>query len=129
MTKTLAAKINRNFASIARLVLDPRYRGVSIAATFLRRVCELSPLPWIELTSEMANLVPFCEAAGFKLIGRGMDKFRRGAINRVTKPSNSPYGKSNWTSETFAKYLKRVRFSRPAYYLFDNRENCEQLQF
>ena len=37
LSKSLAQRINRNFASVIRLVLDPRYRGAGLAAGFLRR--------------------------------------------------------------------------------------------
>jgi len=129
LTKALAARINRDFACVTRLVLDPRYRGAGIGSALLRRVCELSPWPWIELTSEMANLVPFCEAAGFRLVGSGKDKTKavRSARSRA-QPRRSHYGKSNWTPEGYAAYLERVRFSRPAYYIFDNRKNCSEHQ-
>ena len=34
-----------------------------------------APWPWIELISEMADLVPFCEAAGFRRVARARDHF------------------------------------------------------
>jgi len=124
LTRRRAKWINRTFASVMRIVLDPRYRGAGIASAFLRRCCELATWPWIELVSEMANLVPFCEAAGFKRVGLSGDKGR-------TRPpqycpgtgSAGPYGKSGWTAEGFRAYYERARFSRPAYYIFDNRKN------
>jgi len=121
-----AKLINGNFATVTRLVLDPRYRGAGIAARFLRRVAETTPWPWIELISEMANLVPFAEAAGFVRLGRGTDKFRRGGRADVLSGSRRGgwYGSASRGSETWRRFLRRVRFSRPAYYVFDNRQNC-----
>jgi len=125
MTTGLAARINRSFASVSRLVLAPRYRGAGLAGAFLARVCEDCPWPWIELVSEMANLVPFCEAAGFRLVGRGSDKANDGHASGAFAPGRSAYGRSNWTPGRFAEYIRKVRFSRPAYYLRDNRRVCE----
>ncbi len=126
LTKATAARINRNFVCVSRLVLDPRYRGAGIASAFLRRVCELAPWPWVELVSEMANLVPFCEAAGFRLVSRARDKTKAppGGSRSAAGAGRGHYGKSNWTAEGYGAYLKKVRFSRPAYYVFDNRKNC-----
>ena len=127
LTKPLARWINDNFAAVVRLVLVPRYRGAGIAAAFLRRCCELSSWPWIELSSEMAALVPFCEAAGFRPAGKGLDKSRRsGRLTGPPRKSESPYGKSAWTEQTFRAYWRRVRFSRPAYYIFDNRRGRQE---
>jgi GNAT superfamily N-acetyltransferase len=113
-----AARVNRNFAAVTRLVIDPRYRGAGIAWRFLRRACELTPWRWIELVSEMAAVVPFCQAAGFRRIYTGNAVALPG--HRV-EPRRTCYGKSNWTQEGFEKYLKRVRFSRPAYFIFENK--------
>jgi len=126
LTAARARRINRNFASVSRVVLAPRYRGAGIAAAFLRRACELTPWPWIELVSEMANLVPFCQAAGFVRLGLFPGKLKNmrcgcGRPSSERGPGRGCWGKSNWTDATFAEYLRRSRFSRPGYYLFDNR--------
>lgn len=126
VTAARARRINRNFASVSRVVLDPRYRGAGIAAAFLRRACELTPWPWLELVSEMANLVPFCESAGFVRLGltaRKPKKLRSEGGRRSSERGRRRgyWGRSNWTDATFAQYLRRTRFSRPGYYLFDNR--------
>jgi len=144
LTRRRAQWINRTLASVVRIVLDPRYRGAGIASAFLRRCCRLVPWPWIELVSEMADLVPFCQAAGFKRIGVSRDKEKRGRSSfsprsqtsgreaavgkKELRPlfSRGPYGKSGWTDEGFRAYYKRARFSRPAYYIFDNRENLSR---
>lgn len=134
LSRQFARQINRDFASVSRLVLDPRYRGAGLAAAFLRRCCQLTDWPWIELTSSMADLVPFCEAAGFRRIattGRKdaepqRKKRRESPPRRIApapgrRPNRGPYGRSNWTDAGYAAYLRRSRFTRPAYFLFDNR--------
>ena len=114
--RELARRINDNFTSVSRLVLDPRYRGAGIAANFLKRCCELATWPWIELVSEMADLVPFCESAGFNRIAKSPDKFLKKPSRRSTA-----WVKSGWTEKGFKTYTQKSRFSRPVYYLYDNR--------
>ncbi len=144
LSRHLARRINRDFASVVRLVIDPRYRGAGIAAAFLRRCCELTDWPWIELISQMADLVPFCEAAGFRRVDddghrdtetQRIDSERGQKRNGVARaqacttnslgrrPNRGHYGRSNWTDAAYAAYLRRSRFSKPAYFLFDNRAN------
>ncbi|MCE5325668.1 MAG: hypothetical protein LLG01_04575 [Planctomycetaceae bacterium] len=117
ITAAGAVRINREIAAVTRLVIDPRYRGAGIAWRFLRRACELTSWRWIELVSEMAGVVPFCQAAGFTRVDAG----DAGASDRGGGPHRTCYGKSNWTEEGFRKYQQRVRFSRPAYFIFENK--------
>ena len=119
MSPTRARVINKNFACVSRLVLDPRYRGAGIGGFFLRRACEAAPWPWIELISEMANLVPFYRAAGFVMAGRSD---RKPTSAGEQGPDRSFWGKSNWTDATYAQYTRRTRHSRPAYCIRDNRK-------
>ena len=118
MSSARASLINNNFACVSRLVLDPRYRGAGIGGWFLRCACEAAPWPWIELISEMANLVPFYQAAGFVRTGRSD---RKHAGESKQGPGRTCWGRSNWTDATYAKYKKRTRHSRPAYCIRDNR--------
>ena len=159
LSRHLARQINRDFASVVRLVIDPRYRGAGLAAAFLRRCCQLTDWPWIELISQMADLVPFCQAAGFRRVGDwlrfsppGQDPREQANDARLNpspetpesgekrclspasphaklaglspgrQPNRGPYGRSNWTDAAYAAYLRRSRFSKPAYFLFDNRK-------
>ncbi len=126
LTKARADSINRNFASVSRLVVDPRFRGAGIASTFLRRCCELTDWPWIELVSEMADIVPFYRSAGFRKVGSGEDRVCD--IDRVAgrRSGRGPrdaghWGKSGWTEDGFDNYKRRSRFSRPVYLIRDNR--------
>ena len=122
VTRARARQINRNFACVSRLVLDPRYRGAGLAGAFLGRCCEMVRWPWIEMVSEMGALVPFGRRAGFRRIATAGK-----ACSDVTRPrrrrekSATAWGKSGWTQEGFAAYARRCRFSRPAYFLRDNR--------
>jgi len=119
MSSDQARTINRNFACISRFVLDPRYRGAGIGGWFLDRACRSAPWPWIELISEMANLVPFYRVAGFVRAGRQPRKSRMRQTGQG--PGHGCWGKSNWTAASYAEYRKRTRRSRPAYCIRDNR--------
>jgi len=126
MSSARAEVINRNFACVSRLVLDPRYRGAGIGGWFLRSACEAAPWPWIELISEMANLVPFYKTAGFVQAGRSEGKppfdYARDKPGESKRGSaHGFWGKSNWTDATYAQYTRRTRHSRPAYCIRDNR--------
>lgn len=50
---------------LARVVLHPTYRGAGIAPAFVRRACQLCPVPWIEALAAMGRANPFFERAGF----------------------------------------------------------------
>lgn len=123
MTSDRAGLINRNFACVSRIVLDPRYRGAGIGGWFLRRACEAAEWPWIELVSEMANLIPFYQSAGFQRVGLA-------GLKRSSGPARgsgrSFWGKSNWTDATYAQYTRRIRHSRPVYCIRDNRRAAER---
>ena len=122
MTRARAMQINRNFACVSRLVLAPRYRGAGLAAAFLRRCCRLARWPWIELVSEMGALVPFCQKAGFRRIGV-VGAPRAGGASGPRRPVRgaNAWGKSAWTQRGFDAYARRARFSRPTYFIYDNR--------
>ncbi|MCY2925705.1 MAG: hypothetical protein NT031_09730 [Planctomycetota bacterium] len=118
-----AAMVNANFASVTRLVIAPEYRGAGLAWRFLRRAAELTPRPWIELVAEMAALVPFAEAAGFRRIGQAADRSRQSHAALAARAASGRMGHCGGKKrpETLLKYLRRSRFSRPVHYLFDNR--------
>jgi len=104
--------LNEQLWLLQRVVLHPIYRGAGIAAAFVRRCCELCPVPWIETLSAMGQVNPFFERAGFRRVGI----IRKDAA----RPSRGGYGKRTRTT-TDAAY----RFSEPVYYLFDNRRKLE----
>jgi ABC-type ATPase with predicted acetyltransferase domain len=121
-----AAIINSNFASVTRLVIAPEYRGAGLAWRFLAQVARMTPRPWIELVSEMADLVPFCEAAGFKRIGRAADRSGQSLSHLAAQAASGRLGHCGGRKrpETLMRYFRRARFSRPVHYIFDNRANC-----
>src|SRR5262249_18713156 len=47
------AALNERLWLLQRVVLHPTYRGVGVAARFVRRACELCPVDWIETLSAM----------------------------------------------------------------------------
>lgn len=111
---------NRNFRTIHRLVIDPRYRGAGIAADFLAECCARMPQPWIELVSVMAGIVPFAERAGFKLIGYSKDKIKEQAISTSTWHQRKECRRHGIAGSS----IKEDRSAeRPAYYVLDNKEN------
>lgn len=81
-----------------------------MAAAFVRRACETSPVPWIETLAAMGHVNPFFERAGFRRVGtirKSPGGSRCGAYARRTGQSEV-----------------RNRFSEPVYYVFDNRDHC-----
>jgi len=97
--------LNRQLWLLQRVVLHPTYRGAGIAADFVRRACELCPVPWIETLSAMGRANPFFERAGFERIGtiRKTDGSSRGAYGVRSKRKPDAY-----------------RFSEPVYYIRRN---------
>ena len=63
------AALTRQLWVLSRVVLHPTYRGAGIAPAFVRRACELCPVPWIESLAVMGRANPFFEKAGFLRIG------------------------------------------------------------
>jgi len=123
MSSSKAKVINSNFACVSRFVLDPRYRGAGIGGWFLDRACRAAPWPWIEMISEMANLVPFYKSAGFVMASRMASPANKPTRGHKPGGGHGFWGKSNWTPATYAKYKKRTRYSRPAYCIRDNRQS------
>lgn len=113
--------LNRQVAHLSRVVLHPTYRGAGIAADFVRRSCELCPSPWIETLAEMGRINPFFEKAGFVRVPGGEPA---PVATRSRRDQSRLYGgrhrhgaKALVSQETFEK----SRYSRPAYFVFDNR--------
>ncbi len=124
-----AALVNANFASVTRLVIAPEYRGAGLAWRFLRRAAELTPRPWIELVAEMAALVPFAQAAGFRRIGQAADRSGQSLADLAARAASGRMGHCGGQKrpEALLNYLRRSRFSRPVHYLFDNRKKWRML--
>jgi GNAT superfamily N-acetyltransferase len=103
--------LNEQLWVLSRVVLHPTYRGAGVAADFVRRACESSPVPWIETLTAMGHVNPFFERAGF--IRVGVVRKRRGGRTA------GAYCGGRVSRETEAK----SRFSEPVYYVLDNRKN------
>ena len=102
--------LNDQLWLLQRVVLHPTYRGAGIGAAFVRRACELCPVPWIETLSAMGRVNPFFERAGFRKVGV-IRKSGRGK-------QNGAYGRKVTGNDV-------SRFSEPGYYVRENR-NCSR---
>lgn len=100
--------LNSQLWLLQRVVLHPTYRGAGIAAAFVRRACELCPVPWIETLSAMGQANPFFERAGFVRVG-------------VVKKSGSANGAYGSNKRLSAETVRKSEFSDPVYYVRDNR--------
>lgn len=94
--------LNEQLWLLQRVVIHPAYRGAGLAADFVRRCCELCPVPWIETLSAMGRINPFFERAGFVRLGT----IRKDGRSSAADPH---------------------RFSEPVYYLFDNRHKLSSI--
>ncbi|MDY6780417.1 MAG: GNAT family N-acetyltransferase [Halobacteria archaeon] len=65
--------VNKWFATVTRVVLDPRYRGAGIASTMLRESCRAHArregTKYLEAKTSMGAVNRFNQSAGFRLIG------------------------------------------------------------
>src|SRR5262249_52829754 len=69
LTGEALAALNGQLWLLARVVLHPTYRGAGVAAAFVRRACELCPVPWVEALATMGRANPFFEKTGFIRVG------------------------------------------------------------
>jgi ABC-type ATPase with predicted acetyltransferase domain len=104
--------LNSQLWLLQRVVLHPTYRGAGIAAAFVRRACELCPVPWIETLSAMGQANPFFERAGFVRVG----------VVKKSGRANGAYGSNKRLSD---ETMKKSEFSNPVYYVRDNRAKTE----
>ena len=58
--------INRNIRTIARVIIDPRYRGLGLASRLVGETMGLLNVPIIEATAVMGTVNPFFERAGMR---------------------------------------------------------------
>ncbi len=56
--------LNREVRTIARVVLDPRYRGLGLAVRLVRHALERATTPYVEALAAMGRVNPFFERAG-----------------------------------------------------------------
>lgn len=102
--------LNDQLWLLQRVVLHPTWRGAGIASLFIRRACELCPVPWIETLSAMGRIHPVFERAGFVRVG--VIPRRRGQA---------------YARHLSAESQAKSRFSEPAYFVRDNRATCPVL--
>ncbi|MGL4420476.1 MAG: hypothetical protein ACRCZF_07420 [Gemmataceae bacterium] len=91
------AGLNDQLWLLQRVVLHPSYRGAGIASLFIRRACELCPVPWIETLTALGHIHPCFEQAGFQ---------RRGTVAAQSPKAFAP--------------------ANPIYYIFDNRNRFNE---
>jgi hypothetical protein len=64
-TRSERAKlINRDLRTIARVVIDPQFRSLSLASTLVRQTLPLVGTPYVEASAVMGRFHPFFERAG-----------------------------------------------------------------
>jgi hypothetical protein len=56
--------INQNIRCISRVIIEPRYRGLGLAAQLVRQTMPLQNVPIIEAVAAMGRINPFFEKAG-----------------------------------------------------------------
>lgn len=64
--QTELALINRNIRCIARLVIEPRFRGIGLATRLVRETLGQMDVPIVEALGVMCTVNPFLERAGMK---------------------------------------------------------------
>lgn len=64
--KTQMALINKNIRCIARVIIEPRFRGLGLASRLVRETMEKMNKPIIEAMAVMGRINPFFERAGMK---------------------------------------------------------------
>lgn len=58
--------VNKNIRNISRVVLEPRFRGIGLAARLVRETLALINVPIVEAMAVMGHVNPFFEKAGMK---------------------------------------------------------------
>ena len=107
-------RLNARLWLLARVVLHPAYRGAGVAAAFVRRCCELCPVPWVETLSALGHVHPLFERAGFARVGVcRKDPRRLGPRHHA-----GLYGRR---ACLHPDTTRKSQFAEPVYYVFDNR--------
>ena len=116
--------LNDQMYMLSRVVIHPTFRGAGIASHFVRRSCELCPVPWIEALTQMGHISPFFERAGFVRVGvaHPQSRSRRGHSTLYGSRFKNGKEKPLLSKETFHK----SQHAAPIYYVFDNRQNCQK---
>lgn len=64
--QTQLALINRNIRCVARLIIEPRFRGIGLAMRLVRETMPRMEVPIIEALAVMPQVNPFLERAGMQ---------------------------------------------------------------
>lgn len=65
--QTELALINRNVRCIARVVIEPRFRGIGLATRLVRETMTKANVPIVEALAVMPRVNPFLERAGMQV--------------------------------------------------------------
>jgi len=85
-------ELNRNFATISRVVLHPKYRSTGLGTRLVRETLPLSGAKYVETMAVMARYNPFFEKAGMKKITEAQgDETVKTAIKELTEIGFKPY--------------------------------------
>lgn len=115
--------LNTQLITLSRVVLHPSFRGAGVAASFVRKACELSGYAWVETMAQMGHVNPFFEKAGFVRVGvsQTSERSRFSHSRLYGNRQNYAEEKGLISTETFNK----SRYANPVYYIFDNRRNAK----
>ena len=72
--QTELALLNRDVRSIARLIIEPRFRGIGLAVRLVRATMPRLEVPIIEALGVMPRVNPFLERAGMKAFAPGVPR-------------------------------------------------------
>lgn len=115
--------LNSQLLILSRVVLHPTFRGAGVASLFIRRACQLTGYPWIETLTQMGQINPVFERAGFLRVGVASQQPRSRAGHSKIYGSRNHHGekeKQLISQETFNK----SRYASPVYFIFDNRTHA-----
>lgn len=114
VTRASLGALNAQLVCLSRVVMHPTYRGAGLTSQFVRRSCELSGFDWVETLSQIGQVHPLFEKAGFVRVGTCA-----GPSQRTRAGQSSLYGGGvrSVSRETYEKSLR----SQPVYYVWGRR--------
>ena len=85
-------EINKELATISRVVLHPKYRSIGLGVRLVRETLSLVGRPYVETIAVMAKYNPFFEKAGMRNIAvRRPGRSIRKAVRELQKMGGKPY--------------------------------------
>ncbi len=82
--------VNANIRCISRVVLDPRYRGLGLAARLVRETLPRSQVKVIEAAAVMGRVNPFFQKAGMKRVAAPMTAKKKTMIETLAYAGTEP---------------------------------------